>query len=223
MNVYRIASTLFIVAFLFAGCFGGGGDTDSSDADAPEESATEDGDTGQPENLGDALNQATRQMQEAFGGDGESSDVEVVDFRVLRERLPEELAGMKRVDVSGERSGAFGIKISQAEGEYEGEGREMEVTIIDMGTLSGAAMLGYAWLNAEIDRESDTGFERTTTFDGYPAFQQFEHDGQEFEMQVVVNSRIIVQTEGHGMSMDDVEDAIREIGLDDLKDLVPAS
>ena len=41
-------------------------------------------------------------------------DVQPVDFRKLREMLPETLAGMKRVDATGQSGEAMGIKGSSA-------------------------------------------------------------------------------------------------------------
>ncbi len=233
MITLRTAGLLLFVSFLFNGCFGigcGSSNSSSSDNAEPTEQASssssssassESESNNPPENLGDAINQATQQIQEAFGNEGADGEVEVTDFRRLRDLMPGQLGDMTQTNSSGERTGAFGIKLSQATGEYEGDNKEMTMTLIDMGTLSGAAMLGYAWLNADFDRESDEGFERTMQFEGYPAFQKFTYDGQRFEMHVVVRNRIVVQVEGSGCPMEDVEASIRELGIDNVEDLVP--
>ena len=115
----------------------------------------------------------------------------------------------------------MGIKMSQAEAVYEGGGGRIDLDIIDMGTLKGAAMLGYAWLMAEIDRESDTGFERTTTYKDHPAYEKCEQsgDGMDCEFQVVVSDRFVVSIEGSNVEVDQMEEAREEIDYDDLKGL----
>jgi hypothetical protein len=115
----------------------------------------------------------------------------------------------------------MGIKISQAEGEYRGEDNSrIEITILDMGTMKSAAMFGYAWLMAEIDRESDTGYERTTKYKGYPAYEKMERRGEteRFESQVVVGERFIVSINANNASEDQIEAAREGIDYDDLED-----
>ncbi len=145
--------------------------------------------------------------------------VDPVDFRELKALLPEKAAGLARTNATGERGGVFGIKVSNAEGTYgDGGERSISLTITDMGSIKGAAMLGYAWLMAEIDREDDNGYERTTKFEGHPAYEKFSR-GDSFmnaEMQVVIADRFIVQAESRNVRMEGLKDAVNEIDLEKL-------
>lgn len=211
--------SVFLLTLLLAGCIQINDDKDGeADGDATTTEQAAD-DKAAPEGFA-GVTEALNQAQQALSGNQDGEEIEVLDFRVLKEQLPEEAGDLERTDATGERTSAFGIKFSQATGQYEGDGGQMDLTIIDMGTLTGAAMLGYAWLQAEFDRESDQGYERTLEFEGYPAFQKFENDGQRFEMQVVIGQRIIVQAEGQGMEMDEVEEVVGDV-VDDVKGLVP--
>lgn len=223
----------FFLTLILAGCLvifiGCGGGDDAAEDMPPEENVssnengnTNDNDNEEPQSMAEAMGQAEQamqQMQQAMGGDGEA--VEPVDFRVLKDMLPEDLPGMERTNAKGEKTGMMGIKISQAEGEYRGEDNSrIEITILDMGTMKSAAMFGYAWLMAEIDRESDTGYERTTKYKGYPAYEKMERRGEteRFESQVVVGERFIVSINANNASEDQIEAAREGIDYDDLED-----
>jgi hypothetical protein len=218
----------FFLTILIAGCLvaftGCGGGEDPADEAAPEdnissnENANEnesEGDSEEPQSVADAM----QQMQDAMSGEGEA--VEPIDFRVLRDMLPEDLPGMERTNAEGQKSGAMGIKVSQAEATYQGEDNSrVEITIIDMGTMKSAAMFGYAWLMAEIDRESDTGYERTTKFKGYPAYEKMERSGntERFESQVVVGERFVVAIKATNATEEQIDTARNSIDYDDLED-----
>ncbi len=212
-----------LVFFLIAwtGCGGCGDKADEPGADDTEVSgSTTDDNTGdEPQSLGDAMNQAQKAVKDAMGG-GEG--VEPVDFRKLRDLLPEDLPGMDRTNAEGQKSGMMGINVSQAEGTYEGDGGRITITIIDMGTLKGAAMFGYAWLMAEIDRESDDGYERTTKYKGFPAYEKMDRNGdqEDYSYQVVVGERFIVSFEGDNVTkakMETARDRVPFGKLDDMK------
>jgi hypothetical protein len=183
-----------------------------SDAEGSEDEGQGD----QPaEDLGDAMSQAQDALQQVFGG-GEGGTVkEAVDFRELRDLLPESVAGMDRTNVEGERTAVMGMHFSNAKGEYEDGNERIEISISDLGTLTGLARMGYtAWLQTEIDRESDSGFERTRKFrtDGneYPSFEKFDRrdgDTGNCEIQVWAAERFVVQIQGRNVEMEQCEDA----------------
>ncbi len=197
-----------------AGC---GSDDRRSDIDRrPDISETNqnpDADPDVPASIADALG-------EAFGGKGRAA--ETVDFRVLRDLLPEELEDMERVDASGEKTGMAGFSFSRAEGEYRSDDGEHRVTlqIIDGGGVGQMALLGASWLQMDFDRESDDGYEKTTKYEGYPAFEKMSTgDRPRSELQFVVAERFFVSAEGQNVEMDDLKDALEEIDFDELEDL----
>jgi len=159
-------------------------------------------------------------LNQAFGGEG--ARVETVDFRTLRDMLPEELDDMERVDASGERAGVAGFSFSQAEGEYRSDDGERQISlqIVDGGGLAQMTMLGAAWMQVEVDREDSDGYERTTQFEGYPAFEK-ERTGASprSELSVVVAERFLVTANGRNVEMDELKEAVEELDLDDLEDL----
>jgi hypothetical protein len=178
--------------------------------ETPDAPADEPSNTEQPESMADVLAQMNQ-----------GQEIDPIDFRELREMLPEELPGMPRVNAEGEKGGAMGIVQSSAKGTYEVEGdsrTRIVVTIKDLGNLKGPMMMGsYPWLMMQKDSESDTGFERTTTYKGYPAFESYSSKGRSSgKSQVVVAERFAVEVEGRGVEWELIQQALDEIDLDGL-------
>ena len=152
----------------------------------------------------------------------QGSKVETVDFRKLKELLPEELDGMNRTSASGEKTNSFGIKDSQSEGKYKSEDGEqnIKITIIDLGSMKGlTGMALFAWTMAEIDKETEDGYEKTTEFKGYKAFEKYNTKNKNGDLEVIVGDRFMVKGEGWGVDMDDIHNALSLIDFSSLESM----
>lgn len=145
------------------------------------------------------------------------SDIEPVDYRKLRDLLPREINGMKRISTDGSRKSALGIRISKVEAEYEGPRLNMTVAIMDLGSVSGAAAAGLDFFDAEFDGDYEDGYKRTTEFDGHPAFVKVDNSGRyhHYEAVVMVAERFVVAIDASGRGLDEniIEDVLDEISL----------
>lgn len=141
--------------------------------------------------------------------------VETVDFRELKAMLPESLRGLARTSATGEKSGAMGISVSSAEGLYSADnGKSVKLTIADIGNLTGlAGMAAYAWATTDVDRESENGYEKTTTFKGYKALEKYDRQSRSGEMSVLVGGRFVVGAEGDEVDMDALKAALGSVDL----------
>jgi hypothetical protein len=127
--------------------------------------------------------------------------------------------GMEITDQSGQTSGAMGFNISQAEVEFTGaDGEKIKISIFDTGGIAMAAMGLAAWANVTIDKEDSNGYERTTTINGFKAFEKYDKRAKRGEISIFANERFIVKVEGREVEMEDLRDALSEIDIDDLKD-----
>ena len=152
----------------------------------------------------------------------QGSKVETVDFRKLKELLPEELDGMNRTSASGEKTNSFGIKVSQSEGKYKSEDGEqnIKITIIDLGSMKGlTGMALFAWTMAEIDKETEDGYEKTTEFKGYKSFEKYNTKNKNGDLEVIVGDRFMVKGEGWGVDMDDIHNALSLIDFSSLESM----
>lgn len=145
--------------------------------------------------------------------------IEPVDYELLKDLLPKKLKKMQRVDIFGETSSMLGIKTSNARAEYEGKNEaQMEIKITDMGTIKGlASMAMAAWVAADIEKESDDGFERTIDYKGYKAYTKYSKSREHGEYKVLVAGRYLVEVEGEQVEMKLVERAIDKINIKKLE------
>ncbi|MDQ7039345.1 MAG: hypothetical protein Q9M35_00195 [Rhodothermus sp.] len=160
------------------------------------------------------IEEATKQ-KETEEADG------IADFRKLKALLPEEAAGLPRVRAEGSKGGAFGIRIAQAEGIYEAEDQRIRIQITDPGTLQGFAAMGYSWMQQDIDREDEEGYERTLTLDGRRAYEKFiRYEGTiETELATIVADRFIVSLEGENVPLESLRDVLRRMDLAALEEM----
>jgi hypothetical protein len=202
-----------LVLLPLAGC-GGGADEPAAD-EGPLSGLQRMGEAA--ERMGEAAEEMERAQRE--GG----TPAEPVDFRRLREMMPEEVAGLPRTNVEGAREGFSGMNVAHATARYEGpadaDGRTpyVELKVTDLGGVAMAAMMGAAWTMAEVDRESDRDYERTTRLDGHPAFEKYDRQDRSGDFQVLVADRFLVQATGAGVADDQLRDAVRAVDLGRLE------
>lgn len=221
--IRQILTIGLVTSFLFA--FGCGKSDQQKDleqaADQMQKAAQKMADAGKEmgdkmgENAGD-MAEAMKKMGQALAG---NEKVEPVDFRELKKLLPEKLAGMKRTNASGEKNSAFGIKISQAEADYDaGNGGTIHVEITDMGTMKGLArMARFGWVMADVDRESDDGYERTITYRGHKGHEEYQTDSKEGTIQLLVADRFSVEVHGSDVDMKMIKKALDKLDINKLE------
>ena len=174
---------------------------------------------------GQGMADAMAKMGIAVGGAvGEAaksvgSAVEPVDFRELKALLPENIGAMKRSSAEGEKGGALGIVVSHAEGRYQGEGGSADLKITDPGTLSGFAAMAAMWMNMELDKETDTGYEKTGTANGRRFHEKYDKSSKSGEYTIVVGNRFMVEINGHGIDMPTMKKAVDQINLAKLESM----
>ena len=167
----------------------------------------------------DEFEKGMKEFEKVMKGD---SKVEVVNFRKLKELLPEELDEMGRTSSSGEKTNSFGIKVSQAEGKYNSEDNQqsIHIQIMDLGSMKGlAGMTAFAWSWAEIDKETDNGYERTFEYRGHKAYEKYNTENKDGEVQVMVAKRFMVEVKGNNVTMEAIHSALDKIDLDALSDM----
>ena len=173
----------------------------------------------QAKEAADQMEEAAKKLQDALSGKDSGEKVEVVDWRKLKDLLPNKVDGMPRTDESGETAGAMGFTFSQAEGTYEEGDRRVNMKIVDTGGFSGLVSMSAAWATVTIDKEDREGYERTTEIDGYKAFEKYNKNSKNGEISVLVGKRYIVTLDGRGIDMDDLKDALGDVNLKKLEKL----
>jgi hypothetical protein len=140
-------------------------------------------------------------------------DVQPVDFRKLKEMLPETLAGMKRVDATGQSGEAMGIKGSSATARYtDNAGASLNVDISDMGSLSGLAGLASRF-EPSMEKETETGYERTSKVNGQIVHERYDRRAKSGEISIILAERFNVAVRGNGVDPATLQGAIKQIDM----------
>lgn len=151
-----------------------------------------------------------------MGGATNEAAVAVVDFREMRAVLPESIGAFKRTKAGGEKSTAMGMTISMAEGQYAADPATLSIKMVDYGGTGMGAMMASAWSMSEIDRESDTGYERTTEIKGHKAIERYDNEAKYGEIQILVAGRFMVEIESRDGKPEDLQAAATALDLDKL-------
>ena len=95
----------------------------------------------------------------------------------------------------------------------------MEVNIVDSGGMALASLGAAAWTMLDVDRETDDGYERTTTIDGYKAYEKFDSRRGEAEISIFYKDRFLVAIKGDNLKKGDAEKVLDRLDLGDLDKL----
>ena len=207
-----------LILLFMSGCFGCN-QQDEVDVEestsSVESNSNANSESDNPANLDDALAQVKNAVQELNNGE----EVEVVDFRDLKKRMPEKLLGLDRVEHEGQKAGAMGVTTSMAEATYRKGDKEIKMTIIDVGGVSFALNALAAWSVLEMDRETEDEVERTFTKDGSKYFEKYNFKTNRGETSVIHNNRFIGTVAVKNMSRKDMEKALNRAGFNELEEL----
>jgi len=164
----------------------------------------------------DAMKEMAAQAEEM----GKNGPVETVDFRSLKELLPEEADGLTRKEATGEKNGAAGFTVSTANGKYANsdESETIEISLVDGG--GSAMMMGLAaWSMIEVDKETQNGYEKTSTMGGNKTYEKYDNADKSGEIAMLVNKRFIVTAKGRGVSMEKLKATLDDVDLAKLASL----
>lgn len=165
------------------------------------------------------------QTRENLAQMNQGKDIQAVTTDSLKGLLPETLAGMKRTDASAEHNEMMGMNMTKAEGQYEGENdASLSLTITDVGNMSGPVKMGMAgWTMAQYNRQTDTGYEKTTTYDGYKGLEEYNTQDKSGTIHVFVADRFIIELDGSNMTIDTMKQALSQLDLKKIASLASGS
>jgi hypothetical protein len=171
--------------------------------------------------------QAAADAMKALTGAMAGATGDSVDFREMRALLPETLGGLKRVAIEGSKTNTMGINASIAKAEYQGEGdrqnQRIRVEMTDIAGLGPMAAMAFAWANVEVDKETQNGYEKTTTINGFRTMEKFDKQSKRGELDLMVANRFVVKMEAENVDMATFKQTANAIDLKKLASLKPAA
>ncbi len=168
-----------------------------------------------------ALGQMMGAMQQQQ--EGQAPPAGLVDFRQLKALLPETVAGCKRTSAKGEKNSAMGISTASARGEYAGDNdKSFTVELTDMGGMGGMAALAQMGFNAaEIDSETDTGYEKTYTHKGIKVREQYDTESKSGEIEAMFGGHFQIKIDGSNIAPEELKQALDAIDVEKMAALKP--
>ena len=102
------------------------------------------------------------------------------------------------------------MSVALAEGTYRAEdGATITIKISDNGGMGGlAAMAQAGFAMAEVDRETETGYERSTTIKGYRAMEKYDSQYKTGSITIMAEKRLMFEIEGQGVPMEKITAAV---------------
>lgn len=165
------------------------------------------------------LEAAVKHMQAAVTA---AKTADPVDFRELKALMPETFAGLKRKSLTGEKTGAMGMAFSQAEAKYESDDAEARVSVhvVDNAGVAGVAAAAQAgWAAVEVDKETDTGYEKSITVDGHKGMERYDRGSRSGSVHILVKGRFMIVVEASGVEAATLQKAAKELPLGKFRDL----
>ena len=175
---------------------------------------------------GEQWAQAMQGMQQAVGAMNTNPGVEAVDFRELKKLMLEQLGPLKRQTISGERNKAMGINTSEAVAQYTGDSEtDITMTITDLGSMSGWGGMASGWMQgAEIDSETETGYERTLQLGSLKAHEQYDNQSSSIDFETfIANGRFQIKAAGQTKNVELVHQAVQAIQTGTLEQMAKQS
>jgi Yip1 domain len=170
---------------------------------------------------GDPSAQANAVGQMIGAAVGSGGKVESLAPDQLKPFVPDALQGLKRTQLSVDRSGAMGVQISKATATYADDAQHrLNLEITDTGSLKGLVGFASGWAGVEQDTETDTGYDKTYKSGGQLVHEKWDTRGNFGEYGVVVGDRYTVKVSGNAASIDELKAAVASVnlaGLDALK------
>lgn len=148
---------------------------------------------------------------------GSGGKVESLAPDRIKPFVPDTLVGLKRTEMSADRTAAMGVQISKAEATYsDGADHRLKLEITDTGSLKGLVGFAGGWAGVEQDHETDTGYDKTYKNSGQLVHEKWDNQSHNGEYGVIVGDRFSVSVSGKAASMDELKAALASINLSGL-------
>jgi len=159
-----------------------------------------------------------REMEKLQENIEELKDVEPLTNAELKEWLPDEINGMKRI---GFKAGQMGfLKIASIEATYanKDKSKKFKIEVMDgAGELGASATAGMRMLfSQEFEEETEYQIRRTTNRNGIKVIEEYRKNGSKSTIEFMQDNRFYIKGTGTNMDLDETWDTIEELDSDDL-------
>jgi hypothetical protein len=81
------------------------------------------------------------------------------------------------------------------------------------------AAMAAMWMNLELDKESETGYEKTGSAGGRRFHEKYDKSSKSGEYTVIVGNRFLVEVNGSGIDMPAMKKVVESVNLAKLESM----
>ena len=144
------------------------------------------------------------------------SELTPITKEQIKTWMPEEINDLKRTEYN--IGGVMGISTFKLT--FKGDADKMIKITISDGAGKGSAMIGMFSMmqNMEIDKENESGYERTQTFDGQPTLIKYQssENYEKSTLQCLFNERFGIEATAWKMTPDELWSYIKKLEINKL-------
>ena len=161
------------------------------------------------------MQKAAEDMNKAMTGD--QKPVPAVPFKSLEEVLPASFMNMKTEGPSGETATYGEWNYSSAKINFEGDnGIHADIEVLDYAHIGLLYAPFQMLFNMKFSREDSKGYEKSTKYGNYPAYEKWESAEKHMEITVLVGERFVVNVKSTGLDGSAAKDLLSKIDLNKL-------
>jgi hypothetical protein len=141
-------------------------------------------------------------------------------FKNISTFLPSDINGVKGGDFEGWTKELQGSKYTLVKRAYRDQKNKtrIDISIADAGTQTLKSVgLGNYWLNKKIDSQSDKGYEKTSSFISFPAFEKCQNSSCDFYF--AIGERFLIGGYSENIELDELLKVLKTIDVDKLQKL----
>lgn len=143
----------------------------------------------------------------------ENVTITAVDFRALRDMLPETAGSLKRKNPAGQKE--MGMSTASADYGDEAGNATINIKITDPGQMRAMMAGAAAALSMDMDKETEDGYERNIDFKGLRVHEK--KNGNNSELNTLVGDRFLVELNGYNVTPEQLKSLLESIPLKKLE------
>ncbi len=164
------------------------------------------------------LQEMAKNMQEA--AKSEKAKVELADFRVLKEALPE-VEEWKKSNAKGEKMSSAGFSYSTASATYTMGDYTVEVNLTDTAGIKAMLMPVMTLINMGVESETENGYQKVIKEGDFVGVEEFDGGSKEGNLAMVYRNRYLITIKGYGLKdpkeMGILKEFLKKIDLSKLQ------
>lgn len=137
----------------------------------------------------------------------------------LKEWLPDEIDGMKRISFKAGQMGVIQIASIEAVYTNEDKTKKFKIEVIDgAGAMGASATAGMRMLfSQEFEEETEYKTRRTAKRGGMKVIEEYKKNNNNSTIEFMQNDRFYIKVTGTNMDLDETWDNIKEMDADKLR------